>query len=142
VSLDNEFKLGPDYESGGAGIISSVKDLLLYGEGLYSGQVLRRRTMDLMRTNHLTPEMLTRDFTWSQHTGYGYGLGVATMMDCAKGSSLGSLGEFTWHGAAGSNLWVDPQEEIAIAYTQHVAYGDMPYYLPKLRNAAYYGLGY
>lgn len=142
VSLDNEYKLGPEYESGGAGIISSVKELMLFAEGLCSGKVISPRTMDLMRTNHLSQDMLTRDFTWAQHAGYGYGLGVGTMMDPAKGSSLGSVGEFTWHGAAGSNIWVDPQEEVSIAYTQHVIYGNMPYYLPKLRNVVYHCLGY
>ena len=142
IPLDNEFKFGTEYESGGAGIISSVSDLMLFGEGLNSGALLSRRTMDMLRTNRLSPELLARDFTWTQHTGYGYGLGMATMIDCTKGSSIGSLGEFTWHGAAGSNVWVDPDEEVTIAYTQHVLYSDMPYYMPKLRNLVYHCLGY
>lgn len=142
MSSDNEYKFGTEYESGGGGIISSVKELMLFAEGLCSGKLLSRRTLDLMRTNRLTPEMFGRDFNWTQHTGYGYGLGVATMIDCAKGSSLGSIGEFTWHGAGGSNIWVDLQEEVSIAYTQHVRGSDVPYYLPNLRNLVYHCLGY
>lgn len=140
VSLDNQFKLGTEYESGGAGLISSLKELMIFAEALGSGKVIRPQTLALMQTNRLTPEMMVRDFTWTQHTGYGFGLGGAVMVDCVRGSSLGHTGELTWHGAAGSNIWVDPAGEVSIAYTQQVIYGNMPYYLPRLRNLVYFCL--
>ena len=141
VPLDNQYKLGPEYESGGAGIISSLQDLMIFAEALGSGQVIGPRTLDLLKTNRLSPQM-AKDFNWSHLTGYGYGLGVAFMSDLAAGSSIGSLGEFQWNGAAGSNILIDTQEEVSIAYTQHVLYSDVPYYHPKLRNVVYHCLGY
>jgi CubicO group peptidase (beta-lactamase class C family) len=46
--------------------------------------------------------------------GYGFGLGVAVLVDVAESAVAGSVGEYTWGGAAGTNFWVDPVEDIAV----------------------------
>ncbi len=64
-------------------------------------QVLSTATIDLMRRNFLSPIQM-QDFSWSQLAGYGYGLGVRTMIDpCAAGSN-GSIGEFGWPRTKGN----------------------------------------
>jgi len=138
--------VGDDYESGGAGLFSTVEDYMHFADAMTAGgrtpdgyRVLCQNTVDLMRTNHLDPVRLA-DEDWIQLSGYGYGLGVRTMIDRAKGGSLSSLGEFGWDGAAGSWVMMDPALQLTAVYGQHMLNGLHPYILPRLRNQVYVAL--
>ena len=52
------------------------------GTGANGARILSPRTVDLMRMNQLS-EAQMRDFNWIQMAGYGYGLGVRTMVSPA-----------------------------------------------------------
>ncbi len=143
VSLKNVYVLGSNYESGGAGLISSVDDYIRFaaalcnkGKALNGEQILSRRTIELMKTNHLD-ETCMKDFNWIQLRGYGYGLGVRTMVNSAVGGSLSPVGEFGWPGAAGSYSLIDQTNELAVFYAQHLLNNQEPYVHPRLRNVIY-----
>ena len=143
VSLTNDYKFGSEYESGGAGLISSVDDYIKFANALCNKgkaqngeKILSRHTIDLMRTNHLD-ETLLKDFNWIQMSGYGYGLGVRTMIDKAKGGSLSPVGEFGWGGAAGTYVMIDPDNGVAVFYAQHMLNSQEPYVHPRIRNIVY-----
>jgi len=99
--------------SGGGGLVSTTADYIrfaqmLLNKGELDGErLLGRKTIELMTMNHL-PEGL-HPFE-SQADGFGLGFSVA--MDVAKSRSPGSTGSFGWGGAAATNFWVDPEEEI------------------------------
>ena len=146
VPLTNVYKLGCEYESGGAGLISSVDDYIKFanclcnkGRSQNGEQILSEHTINLMRTNHLD-EIALKDFNWPQMVGYGYGLGVRTMIDKAKGGSLSPIGEFGWGGAAGSYVLIDPENELALFYAQHMLNNQEPYVHPRIRNLLYFYL--
>lgn len=109
------------YESGGAGLYSTVNDYLKFSQmlangGIYNGnRIIGRKTIDLMRQNHLSKKQL-KSYTTSYLAGYGYGLGVRTLMDTAEGHSNGTVGEFGWTGLLGTYLSVDPHEGFSIVY--------------------------
>ena len=43
----------------------------------------------------------------------GYTLcGLGVLLDLGKGQMLGSIGNYGWSGAANTNFWIDPQEEL------------------------------
>ena len=137
------FRLGSEYESGGAGLISSVDDYIKFanvlcnkGKTQKGEKILSECTIDLMRTNHLDKTSM-KDFNWIQMRGYGYGLGVRTMIDKAKGGSLSSIGEFGWGGAAGTYAMIDPENEITVFYAQHMLNNQEPYVHPRIRNIVY-----
>lgn len=139
----NMYILGEEYDSGGAGIISTVDDYVLlasalanYGMGTTGERILAPATVDLMRTNTLNESQL-KDFAWRQLVGYGYGLGVRTMIDKAKGGSLGSIGEFGWGGAAGASVYIDPKLNLAAVYAKHSLAPREEYYQPRVRNVLY-----
>lgn len=143
VTLDNEFIFGTEYESGGAGLISCVQDYARFAAALANGgvgangnRILSQNTIDLMRTNRLNATQQA-DFDWIQFKGYGYGLGVRTMVDKAVGGSPGPLGEFGWAGAAGAYVLVDPENQLSMFYTQHMRKSLEPYVHPRLRNILY-----
>ncbi len=135
--------LGEEYDSGGAGIITTVSDyaklaaaLAGYGQGLTGERILAPNSVDLMRTNRLSPELL-KDLNWMQLTGYGYGLGVRTHMDPGKSGAISNLGEFGWNGAAGASVIVDPKIGLGVFYAQHTLNPREEYYQPRLRNVVY-----
>ncbi len=135
--------LGPEYDSGGAGILSTCADYAKFSEAIANGglsregyRVLSPRTIDLWRTNTLD-ERQKRDFNWSQLAGYGYGFGVRTMTDRAAGGSIGPVGEFGWGGAAGVWVILDPENRVSLTYTQHLLNNQEPFISPRLRNILY-----
>ncbi len=143
VGIKNGLVLGDEYDSGGAGIISNVSDyvklaaaLANYGLGLNGERILSPSTVDLMRTNTLDENQM-KTFGGKQYEGYGYGLGVRTMIDRIKGSSLSNIGEFGWGGAAGASVYIDPQIGLAAVYAKHTLNPREEYYQPRVRNALY-----
>ena len=145
----NDFKFGTEYQSGGAGLISSVKDQILladalthYGVGKNGNRILSKAGVELMSRNHLPDEILT-DFKKGailQAIGYGYGYGVRTNLDPIMGGNLSPVGEFGWDGARGSYMSCDPKNKIAFFYAEHMG-GLHPVILPRLRNIVYSCLG-
>lgn len=134
---------GDEYDSGGAGITTTVGDYAKFaaalangGVGLNGKRIISRAAIDLMRTNQLSAEQL-ENFNWPQLAGYGYGLGVRTMVDKVKGGALSPIGEFGWGGAAGATILVDPDEKLAIFYAHHMHNPQEDYYQPRLRNVLY-----
>jgi len=110
----SSYDLGSEYDSGGAGITTTVEDYSKFCSALANGgigqngeKILSKGTVDLLRTNQLNEEQL-KDLNWSQLKGYGYGLGVRTLIDKAKSGTIGNIGEFGWGGAAGANVLIDP----------------------------------
>ena len=134
------YKLGAEYESGGAGLVTSVDDYIKFAEALRTGnRILKKETVEEMATDRLTP-VQDSSFWLGQHNGYGYGLGLR----CKKSKSLCSdivqkeqtlaavtetsamsVGEklptdFGWGGAAGAYLGIDAEKKISLFYAQHV----------------------
>jgi len=139
--LDEFHKPDAIYEMGGAGLYSTVRDYLKFSQmlangGVYNGQrIIGRKTIDLMRANHLNEEQL-RDFRNSYLAGYGYGLGVRTMMDIAEGHSNGSVGEFGWTGALGTYVSIDPSERFSIVYMHQMLPNMEEYHHLRVRAVA------
>ena len=138
----NPYAFGPEYESGGAGLISCVDDQVLfadalanYGVGRTGNRILSKAGVELMSANHLNPEVL-KTLDMAQARGYGYGYGVRANMDPVAGGNLSPVGEFGWDGAKGSYLSADPKNRLAFFYAEHMG-GLHPVTLPRLRNVVY-----
>lgn len=119
---------GVNYESGGAGLYSTMDDYAKFVNALcmaggLSGDsgILNARTVDLMRTNHLGAVQM-QDFKTAHPfcAGYGYGLGVRTLTDPAEGESMSTAGEFGWSGFGGTYTLIDPDQGITIVYLQQM----------------------
>lgn len=142
-SFYNCFLLTPQFESGGAGSCATVDDFgkvlaAIANGGVTKGghRIVSRGTIELWRTNQLTKEQM-KGFTWEQTRGYGYGLGVRTMIDRAKSGSTGAFGGFGWGGAAGANAFVDVENNIAMFYAHHMLNQQEVFVQPRLRNVLY-----
>ena len=120
------FQLTENYESGGAGLYSCVADYSLFADAMANGgigisgaQILKPETIDLMRTEQLRSYAMNPQFGCAAGPGYGYGLGVRTLIDKSEGQRS-SLGEFGWDGAAGSYVMIDPAQKLSIFFAMHV----------------------
>ena len=112
------------------------------GDGMGVNQVLGTEMYlsELKGEIGVTPLLFTQQrktMTWSQLTGYGYGLGVRTLLDKAASGSTGNVGEFGWGGAAGATVLVDPDLKLSVFYAHHMLNPQEDYYQPRLRNAVY-----
>ena len=130
------------YEGGGAGLFSTVMDYLTFTQMLACGGTFRghhylgRKTIDLMRRNQLNEDQL-KDFRNSYLAGYGYGLGVRTMMDPAAGYSPTDVGEFGWTGVAGTYTSIDPEEGFSVVYMHQLDPNQEEEHHHRIRAAAY-----
>lgn len=139
----NELVFGENYDSGGAGIITTVDDYAKFaaalansGTGLNNNRILSSATVKLMRTNQLN-EAQRKTMNWRRLRGYGYGLGVRTLIDKAESGSNSSIGEIGWGGAAGATIIADTEEKVALFYAHHMLNPQEEYYQPRLRNVLY-----
>jgi len=142
------FDLDAKYESGGGGLLSTVDDYAKFANALCAGgtalsanstyyyKILGNATIELMRTNHLD-EVKMRDYKWTHHGGYGYGLGVRTMIDKAAGGSNSSIGEYGWSGMAGTFVLIDPAIDLTYVYAQQLIPSKEEYVSARLRNVIY-----
>ncbi|MBO7662004.1 MAG: beta-lactamase family protein [Clostridia bacterium] len=132
----------PDFESGGGGLFSTVRDysrfaqMLLHGGTLDGVRILGRKTVELISTDHLTPEQRKGD-NWDTQRGYGYGLGVRVMTNPELAGINGSVGEWGWDGAFGNWFCVDPKEKLTCVYLTTNLPGDHYRFVPKLMASMY-----
>lgn len=137
------FRIGTEFDSGGAGIITSVDDyaalmdaLACGGIGKNGARILSPRTIDLMRTNLLTPEQIEEFTERTSLTGYGYGWGVRTCIDKAASGNLASVGQFGWDGWKLCYAFADPECRLSLFHAEHMGgYHDVV--IPRLRNLIY-----
>lgn len=132
VPLDNEMvnrqRRPHTLFSGGGGLVSTGADYMRFCQMLLNGGVfgdqrlLAPKTVELMRSNHLTDGL--KPFAVGQSNasdtkGCGFGLGFRVVMDIAQHGIIGSNGIYSWGGAASTVFWIDPQEDlVAILLTQ------------------------
>lgn len=141
---ENEWRFSEHYDSGGAGVVSTVDDYIKFLTALSLGgtaangyRVLKPESIAAMASPCLNDVQLA-DF-WKRSAamkGYSYGLGVRVLID--NDGIQSTLGEFGWDGAAGAYILIDPKNHIAMYYAQHVYSCPIVYQQlhPRLRDAA------
>jgi CubicO group peptidase (beta-lactamase class C family) len=123
---DSRWASPPVFESGAGGLVSTVDDLLAFGEMMLKGgkydseRILSRRSVEVMTTDQITPDQkaLSVFFPgfWDSH-GWGFGVSVVTRRD----DLAATPGRYGWDGGYGTSWYVDPKEElIGILMTQRV----------------------
>ena len=109
---------------------------MLLNQGELDGlRLLGRKTVELMTLNHLPAGVFSFD-----DPSTGFGLGVSVLLDVAKYQNLGSVGNYGWGGAANTNFWIDPREQlIGILMLQFMPSDTYPI-VPDFRTLVYQAL--
>jgi CubicO group peptidase (beta-lactamase class C family) len=122
----------PVFQSGGGGLVSTADDYLAFARMMLrygrhgTDRILARPTVELMTTDHLTPEQKAASpffpGFWDTR-GWGFGLSVITRRD---GIAL-SPGSFGWDGGFNTSGYADPHEDmVAILLVQRLMNSPVP----------------
>ena len=68
---------------------------------------------------------------------YGFGLGLAVRTTPGVVRMMGSVGQFSWPGASGTDWWADPKEDLAVVYLS-AAPGPIRWHYRQKINALVY----
>jgi CubicO group peptidase (beta-lactamase class C family) len=128
------------FECGGGCLASSAMDYLRFAQMLVNGgtldgkRLLSRKTLDMMTTDQLGPEVRARTTSPVLNDGYSFGLGFAVRSQTGLAAFAGSAGDYTWGGAFGTYFWVDPKEQLAVVYMAATPGDIRTYYRTLVRN--------
>jgi CubicO group peptidase (beta-lactamase class C family) len=116
----------PIFESGAGGLVSTVDDLLVFGQmmlglGRFGDQrILSRPSVEVMTTDQITPAQKAASTFFPEFwesRGWGFGVSVVTKRD----DIFATPGRYGWDGGYGTQWYVDPKEElIGVLMTQRL----------------------
>lgn len=139
----------PAFQSGGAGLLSTVDDYMklcrMFAEdgALESHRVLQAGTVRAMHTLHIAPK-LQKVFE-EKHpslSGYTYGNLMRQLLDAGQSTTANrGNSEFGWDGALGTYMAVDSGNDLAIVFfTQCKNDGGYTSVARKIKNIVYASL--
>jgi CubicO group peptidase (beta-lactamase class C family) len=124
------------YESGGAGLTSTVLDYakllqMFLNGGSYNGhQLLSRKTIEVMCANQIG----TLDF-WGGVNRFGLGFEITT--EAGAAAMPGSVGALRWGGRNCSDYIFDPKEGLLVIWTTQVVPTRHWWFTEQVRRMAY-----
>jgi len=132
------------FECGGGCAASTASDYLRFAMMLMNqgrsgeARLLGPRTVAYMLSDQLGPNIKNlignADPT---RADYGFGLGLAVRTTPGVVKMMGSVGQFSWPGASGTDWWADPKEELAVVYMS-AAPGPLRWHYRQVINALVY----
>lgn len=141
LGIDMDMKRPPLFESGGAGLMSTLDDYMHFGQmllqgGEYNGKRIMGKQTIAFLTNGRLPKAITDDIlTWSGLEGFQYGNLMRVCTDpglCMYNASKGSYG---WDGWLGSYFVNDPVLDYTFVYMQQRVDSGTTSYTRRLLNA-------
>ncbi|GLH82011.1 serine hydrolase [Bradyrhizobium sp. SSBR45G] len=105
------------WESGGAGMISTISDyarfaqMLLNGGELDGRRYLKAETVALMARDHVVAAGIARDDLYFPGAEHGFGLGFSVRL-VAKPPL--PRGEYGWDGVGGTFFFIDPADDLFV----------------------------
>lgn len=120
-SRGDPFTSSPAGPSGGGGLYGTADDYLRFTQMLLNGgeldgqRLLAPRTVEMMRTNHMSAEA-----TANMRAGMGFGMDFMIYMDPAAAGEPHAPGAYYWLGIDGTWFWIDPALDLAfVGMIQH-----------------------
>lgn len=146
LGIQNRVELPPAFESGGAGLCSTIDDYarfaqMLLNRGSYRGErILSPRTVEFMTTSHITPAQRQGMDTWESLAGYSYGNLMRIMTEPESAVTMCSKGEYGWDGWLGTYMMNDPRHDMTFLLMQQKSDSGTTVYTRKMRNVLFAAL--
>jgi CubicO group peptidase (beta-lactamase class C family) len=118
---DSNWSHPPAFPDGAGGLVSTIDDYFAFSQMMLNGgtlgqeRILSRPSVEVMTTNHLTPEQSRASVILGER-GYGFGVSVVTKRD----NIAGSIGTYGWDGGLTSSWRVDPREDLQLILMTNV----------------------
>ena len=134
-----DYSRDPAFQSGGAGLVSTLKDYSHFADMMMNGGVWRgKRVLSPASVKFLTTPQLNdvqqRDL-WDSLDGYSYGKLCRVCVAPERCAGLALPGEYGWDGWLGSYLGNFPNEGITILSMQNTTDMGTSPMVRKVRNA-------
>jgi CubicO group peptidase (beta-lactamase class C family) len=132
----------PSVLEGGAGVFSTIDDVMLFGRMLLGGgklkkeRVLSENAVAWLSENHLNDHQKSF-LIWESVLGYGYGGLMRVLESPGKSFSLGVRGEFGWDGWTGTYMSVSPNTKTVLVVMQQIAGAGTNAVIRNIRNVVY-----
>lgn len=140
LGIINKMDRSPNFQSGGAGLVSTIDDyakfaaMLINGGTIHHNTILRKNTVTFLTTQVLDSMQSVNFRNWHTLGGYSYG----NLMRIGKNPELGggiiSLGEYGWDGWLGCYFANMPKEDTTILIMMQKKDGGTTSLTRKLRN--------
>ena len=129
----------PAFESGGAGLVSTLEDYshfadMMLNHGVWKGKrILSPKSVEFLTTPQLN-DVVRRDY-WDSLNGYSYGKLCRVCVDPGQVAGLAMQGEYGWDGWLGSYYANFPGEGMTILSMQNTTNAGTSTMVRKVRNA-------
>lgn len=142
-SMDQE----PAFQSGGAGLVSTLDDYARFGQMLLNGgslgdmRILKPQTVRFMTSGKLLPAQQA-DFEagWEQFSGYTYGNLMRVLEHPGQGWGMGFEGEYGWDGWLGAYFSNDPKNRVTFLLMYQLINAGTNSFTRKVRNVVSAGV--
>jgi CubicO group peptidase (beta-lactamase class C family) len=120
---DPQISTPPLLPSGGGGLYSTAADYFRFAQMLLNGgqldgkRLLKASTVEMMRTNILSEQVLNSKSGIGQAVfspAQGFGYDVAVVLDPPAARRQVGKGSYWWWGAAGTWFWIDPTNDVVM----------------------------
>lgn len=146
LAIQNKMEIPPAFESGGAGLCSTIDDYakftqMLMEGGTYQGiRILAPKTVEYMTTAHVTPAQQRGVDTWESLAGHTYGNLMRILVDPGAGVGIGSKGEYGWDGWLGTYMMNDPAHNLTLLIMHQKVDSGTTAYTRRIRNVLFSAL--
>ncbi len=134
----------PMFDCGGGCAVSTAGDYIRFAQMLLNGgvldgqRILSRASVAEMTRDHMHAG-IQNNITGTEGNMVNWGFGLTMAVRREGGSALlGNPGMFSWNGAYGTAMWVDPQAELAVVFMAATP-GLLRQYYRRVINALVYG---
>ena len=144
LGLVYKYTKRPEFEIGGAGLVSTVNDYekfaqMLLNGGEYNGvRIISRKAAQLITHNIITEQQM-QTYNWDSCIGYGYGGLMRTLLH-PEITTVGCKGEYGWDGWTGNYFCNDPENDLTFMYFIQVCGGNGIRPIRTLKQAMYAAL--
>lgn len=139
LAIINAMDRKPAFESGGAGLVSTIDDYsrftkMLMNEGQLDGvRIIRPGTYGYFINSTLTKEQ-QRGFDWPTFGGYNYGNLMRIMTHPDNAAGMTSPMEYGWDGWLGAYFTNCPKDDLTILFMTNKTDAGTMHLTRKLRN--------
>lgn len=140
LGIINAMDREPAFESGGAGLVSTIDDYakfaqMLMQDGIYNGtRILKAKSVEYVTSRILTEKQQSYFDNWHTLAGHSYGSLMRIVTDTKKAGIISSLGEYGWDGWLGAYFANCPSDDVTILFMIQMKDAGTTPTTRKLRN--------
>lgn len=140
LGIINSMDRDPAFESGGAGLVSTIDDysrftnMLMNGGSLEGIQILRPKTVEYLTSGTLNNVQQKNFDNWLHLSGHSYGNLMRVMTDTGMAGTIGSPGEYGWDGWLGAYFCNCPKDKLTFLFMMQKTDAGTTTLTRKLRN--------